>query len=125
MKRKTMKNDILLALVLLLLAGGLWLVLRLTARQGGEAVVTLNGEVYAVLPLGEDTVLPVVSADGHSNTVVVEDGQVRMQAADCPDQVCVRQGRISRDGESIVCLPHKLTVTVRSAGAGGYDATVG
>ena len=35
-----------------------------------------------------------------------------MADADCPDKLCVRQGKIHRNGETITCLPNKLTVTV-------------
>jgi hypothetical protein len=35
-----------------------------------------------------------------------------MEAADCRDQICVHHIPISGSGESIICLPHKLVVTV-------------
>lgn len=119
-----MKNDILLILALLVLAGGAWALLRLTRQPGGEAVITVDGRVAAVLPLNRDDTYVFRTEDGHGNTVVVENGRVCVSAADCPDRICVRQGRIFRVGESIVCLPHKLVVTVRGTGA-GLDAVAG
>ena len=50
--------------------------------------------------------------------IEVSGGRVRVRDADCPDRLCVRMGWVSRDGESIVCLPHKLVVTVRGGEAG-------
>ena len=35
-----------------------------------------------------------------------------MTYADCPDELCVRQGWIEYDGQSIICLPNKITVMV-------------
>ena len=121
MKRKTLKNDIILVAALLLLALAVWGALRLTRAQGGEAIVTVDGELAATIPLTVDATLPVGEGQGFLSVVEVSGGRVRVQDADCPDRLCVRQGWISRDGESIVCLPHKLVVTVRGT-EGDLDA---
>ena len=44
--------------------------------------------------------------------------------ADCPDRLCVRQKAISRKGESIICLPHKLVILIESMEEGDVDAIV-
>lgn len=121
MKRKTLKNDILLITSLLLAALLAWGLLRLTRVRGAEAIVTVDGETVATLPLSMDATLDVGAGEGFSNVVEVSGGRVRVSDADCPDRLCVRMGWISRDGESVVCLPHKLVVTVRG-GARGPDA---
>ena len=118
MKRKTLKNDIVLIAALLLVALAAWGLLRLTRARGAEAVVTVDGAAVAALPLSEDAVLTVGEGQGFSNVIEVSGGRVRVRDADCPDRLCVRTGWVSRDGESIVCLPHKLVVTVRGGEAG-------
>ena len=116
MKQKTLKNDIVLILALLLLALLAWGALRLTKKPGGEAVVTVDGVLVATLPLSIEARLPVGAERGFLNVVEVADGRVRVVDADCPDRLCVRQGWIRYDGESIVCLPHKLIVSIRGGG---------
>ena len=116
MKQKTLKNDIVLILALLLLALLAWGALRLTKKPGGEAVVTVDGVLVATLPLSIEARLPVGAERGFLNVVEVADGRVRVLEADCPDRLCVRQGWIRYDGESIVCLPHKLVVSIRGGG---------
>ena len=130
MKKKTLKNDILLILGALLLAGLLWGALRLTAAQGAEAVVTVDGTVEAVLPLSRDCVYTLdgarfgAPAGSCANRITVEDGRVCVDEASCPDRICVRRGWIRYAGESIVCLPHRLVVAIRG-GTAGPDAYSG
>ena len=50
------------------------------------------------------------------NVLSVERGRVRVSEADCPDQVCVKQGWVSNGAAPIVCLPHKLVVELAGTG---------
>lgn len=52
--------------------------------------------------------------DGGYNVVSVEPGRIRVAEADCPDQVCVRQGWISNSVAPVACLPHKLVIELSS-----------
>lgn len=85
------------------------------AVQNGTVEITVNGELYGIYALQEDRQLVIEHPDGGSNTVVVKDGTVYVSAADCPDKLCVKQGSISRRGQSVVCLPHGLVITVKDA----------
>ena len=60
-----------------------------------------------------------------TNTLTVSGGTAQIVQADCPDQVCVRQGAVRYAGESIVCLPHRLIVTIEGGAAGGIDGSTG
>ena len=117
---KTHKNDVILIAALLMLGGALALFLLFTRQMGGRVLVQVDGETVMELPLSEDT-RTVLGEDGHSNTLVVENGAVRVVEADCPDQVCVRHGAVRYAGESIVCLPHRLIVTIEGGAASGID----
>ena len=121
MKNKTLKNDILLILALLVLAGAAYGILRLTREPGNEAAVTVDGQLVLTVPLTREATVTVGENRGFRNVVEVSGGRVRVLDADCPDRLCVRQGWIRYSGESIVCLPHKLVVAVRG-GEGGLDA---
>lgn len=46
------------------------------------------------------------------NLLAVSESGVSMEAADCPDQICVHHIPIRSGGESIICLPHKLAVEI-------------
>lgn len=47
------------------------------------------------------------------NLMAVSETGVSMEAADCPDQICVHHIPIKGGGESIICLPHKLVVEIQ------------
>jgi hypothetical protein len=53
--------------------------------------------------------------DGY-NVIEVREGMIRVVEANCPEQIDVRQGWISSPYESIVCLPHRLVITILPAG---------
>ena len=84
--------------------------------------VQQNGQTVTVLPLDTDTDYIVTGTDGASNTVRIRDGRVSVCAASCPDGLCVRHRAVSRAGESIICLPNRVVVTVD--GAADVDAEV-
>lgn len=105
------KNTLILAAALLvLLLLGLLVQRRLLKKPGLRVVVEVNGERAAVLPLSEEQAL-VLDQTGY-NRVRVSDGAVFMEEADCPDQVCVRTGRVDQPGGVIACLPHRVIVYV-------------
>ena len=121
---KKIRNDIILVLVILALALGVYSLFRLCAKEGSVANITLDGEIYASLPLSEDTVLEIKSGDNgkYINTVTVKDGKVFVSYANCPDGICKEHRPIKNVGETIVCLPHKIVVTIAGEGSdGGVD----
>ena len=78
-------------------------------KEGSEVRVMVEGKEIGVYSLSKDG---EYSLNGGTNTLIIKDGEAFMTDADCPDKLCVRQGKISRNGETITCLPNKLTVTV-------------
>ena len=110
--KETLKKhrlDIIVLASLLLLSILTLLFVTLTKKEGASVEVTVDGEVVATYPLfvnGEYTL------NGGTNVLVIEDGKAYLTYSSCPDHVCERTGKIRYSGETIVCLPNKLTVTV-------------
>lgn len=106
-----------LLLVGVLLTAGIYLF-----SQTGESVcITIDGTVYGTYSLNEDREIPVEQDGSVINVVRIENGSVRMLQATCPDALCIRQGAISRERQTIVCLPHKLVVEVYGTHEQEYD----
>lgn len=69
----------------------------------------------------ESTTYRYEDPDGDYNLLEFKDGAVRIKEANCGDQVCIRQGWIYKDGQTIVCLPHKLVVEIKDQTGGADD----
>ena len=114
-------------LFLVILAGVillLFLYQHFAGSKGSYILVTQKGEKIGEYSLLENQTF-VVTDENHSyNTIVIENGQVWIDQADCPDKLCVKQGKISKGGRSIICLPHKLTILVQADSKQEYDAVV-
>lgn len=131
---KIRENDILLGAGLLLGAMCLWCVIYFAGRNMDKnaltIVITVDGQEYYTGSLiesgaGENNTGSTVGnkreidVDGH-NKVVIADGEVWMESADCPDKLCISQGKISKTGQTIICLPNKTMVTIKG-GKSEYD----
>lgn len=79
--------------------------------NGNSVTIEVDGKVTEELPLDTDA-RRVIETDGGVNVLVIENGEAVMTEADCPDGICTAHKPISRVGESIICLPHKVVVTV-------------
>ena len=118
---KKIRNDIILALSLVALAAIAFVLFLSFAKEGSVAHVTVDGKTYARLSLSEDKELQVIGENGAVNTVTVKDGKAFVTAADCPDKICVSHRPIKNVGDPIVCLPHKLVVTIEGESSDGVD----
>lgn len=95
-----------------LLALGL---LRLFRTPGTEAKIYQDGVCVETIDLSRVTSgysFVLEDGDGGSNTILVEPGRICVSEADCPDQICVRQGWLSDSAGNIVCLPYGLVIRI-------------
>lgn len=119
-KRMTKPDLLLLALLLLAGTAGIWFV-RAREREGVEVRITVDGKVYGSYPLSEEAEIAIAYDGPVTNTLLISGGSARMVQADCPDKLCVQQNAVSKQGETIVCLPHKIVVEV-AGGEAAYDS---
>lgn len=106
-----MKDGFWVAIIAIIFALSCALAWSVMDEGGEEAVISVGGEEVYRIPLSEDRVIELECG----NTVEIKDGRVRVSEADCPDLVCVGTGWIEDGSSAIVCLPHKLSVTVDGA----------
>lgn len=112
------------------LLGGIGVLVALAAlcywlvpRPGATAVVLVDGQETARYAL-TDRVHTVITTPYGINTLTIENGQAKITDADCPDGICAAHRPVSRAGETIVCLPHKLVIRIDRAGDTAPDMVV-
>ena len=117
---KLRRADIILITVLLLFRAGLFGVLRLTRTPGIVAVVTVNGLETGRYSLTENQTIRIES-EGGVNVLKIYDGRAEMTEADCPDKICVRTHSAKNEGDTIICLPHRVAVCIEGGESSGVD----
>ncbi len=126
-KNHNLRNDIILITAVILAAVIGLIYLNFFRSPGDSVTVTVDGEVYGVYSLSRDICEDIYSGDNNENhnRFVIKDGKAFMETATCPDGICVSHKSIFRDGESIVCLPNRVVITVtRDAGTDGPDVII-
>ena len=118
MKKKSFLWGLLLALIV---AAGLLLYGKLGRGEGMVAVVSVNGEVLERIDLSKvrEAYDLDVATDFGRNIVHVEPGAISVTHADCPDQICVMQGRLSSSGIPIICMPNRLVISIEGGDLDG------
>lgn len=111
------KKDLLFIAAILLAAGLAFLFFRPQPSESlSRAEISVDGKTVMELDLSEDQVLTVDGAGGGYNRIQVRDGAVSVLEASCPDKVCVHSGTVRYPGETIVCLPNRMIITVIQGG---------
>jgi hypothetical protein len=77
-----------------------------------------QGKLFKKLPLEKDSKELTFTVENElgKNIVDINDGKVKVIEADCYDEICVKTHSISKAGESIICLPHKVVVRIIGEG---------
>ena len=113
------KNDLILVLLVFAAAGIFFSGHLFTSQKSAGVVeIQIDGKVVETLDLQKERAFKI---NGGTNTEQIENGKVKMAAANCPDQICVHHSRISRNKETIVCLPDKVVITIENGEDSGID----
>lgn len=113
------KKDWILIGVIVVIAALSFLMHQVLQGAGsGKVTVKVDGAIEGVYDLNDDQKITI----NDSNVVVINNGKVNMIEADCPDQLCVKQRAISKNHESIICLPNKVVVEIQSSAESTMDA---
>lgn len=90
--------------------------------SGLYAEIQIDGQVFKTIELTEETDETILlETELGQNTIVIHDGIVHMQDADCRDQICVNEKPMSEVGDIIVCLPHKVVVEIKGSEKSSID----
>lgn len=122
MKRRFWKPlDFSVLFAVLFLSFLLFLFIRPT-EKGTAVKVFVGNTLYGQWSFEEIPEEQTVVTEAGTLLLSFEEGEVFVQHADCPEKACVRMGKISRKGESIVCVPLGVCIVVEG---GSLDGVTG
>ena len=111
------RNDVIFIAVLLLIVSLIGAAFFFLRGEGDTVTVSVDGKHYGTYPLHTDLTLSIRTGENgeEENLLVIRDGKAYVESATCPDGICADHKPISREGESIVCLPHRVVITVQTS----------
>lgn len=112
------KGDKIVLFIIILVSLGLFFVTTRPPKEGTSKYISVQiaGKEVDKIPLkeGQEKKSYDYKTRLGKNTLLVEDGKCTMVHADCKDQICIHMAPVSQVGETIICLPHKFLVEVKS-----------
>lgn len=105
------------ASLLLLCLASLFYLLRPAGQEKGYAAeIFQDGALVMRILLDEEAegeIFPIQGENGCVNEIEIRQGGIRVRFADCPDQICVRQGFLRDSRLPITCLPNRLVIRLQ------------
>jgi hypothetical protein len=122
MKKRRLINDILLIVALVIIPVFIILAnMNPGNTSAGTVIITVDGDLYASEPLSGDSEITITTDKG-MNIVMIRDGKAWVSDASCNEQVCVRHRAISKTGEQIICLPHRVVIEITDGAEKDIDS---
>lgn len=114
---KKKRNDRILLigfLCLAILSGIVLYAYQKLTTYNACVVVKVKGQEVGRYSLNQNQRIPIGDETGDYNLLIIKDGYAKMEKASCKDLICVKHRRISKNGETIVCLPHQVVIEIES-----------
>lgn len=109
------KGDVAVILVILIVAAAFYF-FRLSDSDKLEAVITVDGEIVETIDLSAEKEKRLIKLDTDPEIIIAaENGAVYFEKSGCDDKLCVLCGKLTKKGDTAVCLPAKTVVTVKGA----------
>ncbi|RVU54970.1 NusG domain II-containing protein [Anaerosphaera multitolerans] len=110
------KGDYIVTLLIILIAFSIfsYSASRLNTSSEKYLVININGEIVDKYKLDKnlkDKEIIVNSKFG-KNILVIENNHIYIKDSTCKDKTCIKMGKISEIGQSLVCLPNRLMVSI-------------
>lgn len=112
------KMDIVIIAVLLILSFTPHLIFFKTSQKSSKnnyAIIQVDGKIHKKIGLSNVKKSEKVNLNlpNGKNTLLIKNNSIQMKSANCNDALCVKQGNISKVGQTIICLPHKLIIEIK------------
>lgn len=96
---------VILIAILLLLSPLLW-------RESGTILVVSSPNGTQEYTLAENREIEITSGE-YTLCIEICDGAARVKESNCPDGICLATPAVSRAGESVICAPAGVRLSVK------------
>ena len=112
------KMDIVIIVLLLIISFTPHLIFFKTSQKSSKnnyAIIQVDGKIHKKIDLSNVKKSEKVNLNlpNGKNTLLIKNNSIQMDSANCNDALCVKQGNISKVGQTIICLPHKLIIEIK------------
>lgn len=104
------KSDLKLILILIIILA-LPLFILNNKKSGNIALVYYESKVILKIDLNIDKEYNVEGLNGNVK-IVVKDSKIKVDEENSPKHLCSKKGYISREYETIICLPNKIIIKI-------------
>jgi hypothetical protein len=113
---KLKKGDLIIVFILIAAIISWFGINKLSeSKSDRKVVIETNGDLYETIPIKagmEKQKVHIEFENGNHIDIVIDENGAYVEDVICPDKVCQKTGLVSRDGQSIVCLPNKVVVYI-------------
>ena len=118
------KQNVIFIIILLIASFTMlfFIIMGKQTQKGDKVLIYVNGTMVQEGSLEVEAEI-VIHGNPGDNVLVIRDRKAYMKEASCENHVCIQQGEVSRNGETIICMPNQIIVEV-SAEKQEIDAVV-
>ena len=107
------KTDIIIVAFVIAAVGMFLIFTNYGDKKGLKAEISVNGEITEIIELDKITEKKtVIPGTDPAVVIAAENGTVYFESAQCKDKLCVSRGKLSKKGDTAVCLPARTVITV-------------
>ena len=104
-------KNILIAVCIIFIFGVIGSFFMILKPHGQTVQIIQDGKVLYTIDLdNSDDRTIVTEYQGSKNVIRIQEHQIYMEDAECPDHICVKMGVLKSSASPIVCLPNKLII---------------
>ncbi|MBL0224789.1 MAG: NusG domain II-containing protein [Geobacteraceae bacterium] len=108
---------VLLIMVSAIMSAYVLLCNRSNKDSSHQAVISVEGLVVRTITLSRETPRQdfVINGKVGKTDIEVQGRRIRVRDAHCNNRICVRQGWIDKPGESVICMPGQVVISIEGA----------
>lgn len=124
MERKLItKTDILIIAVIVLVIV-LSFVIKSFSKENLVAEIYFDGKVVDKINLSAKEEKEIITGQNNKTVIIAKDGEIYFSSSCCEDEICVKSGKLNKNGDFASCLPEKVVVKVVGEKDENIDAIV-